>query len=433
MSVVTSENVRQAARGAQSNAPRTISVGLLGFGRIGSAVASLASLSCPHIRLTGALVRHPGRPRAEAPPPPFELTCNPEKLLARWPDVLVEVLGGLEPARSIVTEALRRGIAVVTANKSLMAAHGDELLAISAESGAPLLYEASVIAGVPFLGAYPPRPRVSDVTRLTGIVNGTSNFILSTMEAYGVEASVAVAEAQRLGYAEPDPASDISGIDAAEKLIVLMRHFGLAHVRFADLEVQGIERLQALDINLAKTLGGALKPAVHAERFDSGVHAFAGPVFVPAGHRLARVGGVENAIEIRNQYGQLFYSGPGAGPAPTASTILDDVVEAAAGRQAVPVTAGIERQRGTVSAPSTGWFVRIGGACMPAGEECAQILGSSGVRLRRWSRQGSDREACGFLTEPCTRDLIERVLDRVRSAGGCEAIAFRSLDSESSG
>lgn len=433
MSVGTIENPRHPGGIDQSKEPRPITVALLGFGRIGSAVASLAAATSSPIRLTGALVRRPGRPRPETPPPPFELTCNPEKVLARWPDVLVEVLGGLEPARSIVTEALRRGIAVVTANKSLMAAHGDELLALSAETGAPLLYEASVIAGVPFLGQYPPRARASDVSRLTGIVNGTSNFVLSRMEASSVDADAAIAEAQRLGYAEPDPASDTSGVDAAEKLVVLMRHFGLGNVAVQDLEVRGIDRLQAADLEVARSLGGALKPVVHAERADAGVHAFAGPVFVSGSDRLAGIDGVENAIDIRTQYGRIFHSGPGAGPAPTAATILDDIVEAAARRQSVRGPVAVARPRTAIEAPATGWFVRISGRALPDRETCEGFVGSSGARLRRWSGRAPGRDVSGLLTSPCTRERIEEAIDALRLARGCEAAVFRSLDSGSPG
>lgn len=427
MSIVTVDRTADLARLAATRPSRAINVALLGFGCIGSAVARLAARSPGDIRLVGALVRHPDRPRADAPPAPFELTRDPEALLSRRPDVVVEVLGNLEPARTIVSEALRRGIAVVTANKSLVAAHGDELLEISASTGAPLLYEASVLAGVPFLGAFSRRRHASAVTRLTGIVNGTSNFILTTMESAKVDCGRALAQAQQLGYAEPDPRNDIGGIDAGEKLVVLLRHFGFGNVAPHSIETCGIDQLRAIDFELARELGGALKPVVLAERHNGSIQAFIGPAFVPATARLSRVAGVENAIALRNDYGELFYSGPGAGPAPTAATILDDVIEAAATAVTRHVPA-VDRTRTVVEAPTTGWFVRITGAGVPAGYEVADLLGSHGVWVRRWSEAAEGRGAVrGLLTFPCSRRRLERALEALKSGCLCDTFAIRDL------
>jgi homoserine dehydrogenase len=429
MSIVTVDTARQVTRPSVLDVPRTIDIALLGFGCIGSAVARLAARSPEQIRLLGALVRHPDRPRPDAPAAPFGLTRDPEALLSRRPDVVVEVLGNLEPARTIVSEALRRGIAVVTANKSLVAAHGDELLEISASTGAPLLYEASVLAGVPFLGAFSRRRHASAVTRLTGIVNGTSNFILSTMESARVDCEVALEEAQRLGYAEPDPRSDVGGIDAAEKLVVLLRHFGFGNVSPRSIETIGIDELRAIDFDLARDFGGALKPVVWAERLEAAIQAFIGPAFVPAAHRLSRIAGVENAIALRNHYGELFHSGPGAGPAPTAATILDDVIEASAAATTTPPLAAVDRQRVSVAAPDTGWFVRITGTALPGGDAIADLLGSHGVWLKRSSdAAGHHGSACGFLTSSCSRRRVEGALDALTRACACRTFAIRTLE-----
>jgi homoserine dehydrogenase len=402
-------------------------VALLGFGCIGSAVARAAARCPDRFRLTGALVRHPDRPRPDAPATSFAFTRDPGVLLDERPDVVVEVLGGLEPARTIVCDALRRGIAVVTANKSLVAAHGDELLDLSARSGAPILYEASVLAGVPFLGAFPARPHMAAVTRLEGIVNGTSNYILSMMEAAGVETSAALAEAQRLGYAEPDPRNDVAGIDASEKLVVLLRHFGFGTASTGDLEVTGIDRLRACDLRLARELGGALKPIVWAERGGAAVRAFVGPAFVPTTHRLASVAGVENAIALGNDVGDVFYSGPGAGPAPTSSTILDDVIEAAAtkDRRRGPHVRGA---RCAVEAPETGWFVRISGPMLPEGGDIADLLASQGVWVRRSSGRRPAEGSRGLLTFACSRRRLEWALEALGQAIGCETFGMRALE-----
>jgi homoserine dehydrogenase len=203
----------------------SVRVALLGLGQVGSAVVRLAKnppadFDVP-VQIRGALVRR--TQRAAAPPVP--VTTDPSCLFDPPPDVLIAVLGGVEPARPLVRDALRRGIPVVTANKSLLASHGDELLETSRRSGVPLHYEATVLAGVPFLGTFARRPYAAAVTRVLGIVNGTSNFVLSQV-ALGADLAGAISLAQSRGFTEPDPTKDLSGIDAVEKLTVLIRHFG---------------------------------------------------------------------------------------------------------------------------------------------------------------------------------------------------------------
>jgi homoserine dehydrogenase len=218
--------VASARRAVSSARPRDIRIGLLGVGTVGSAVARLA-LTCPDelgwpLRITTGLVRDLDKPRL---PDSLELTVCGTAVLDSDPDVVIEVLGGLEPARTLVLEALRRRIPVVTANKSLLAHHGEELLDAAALAGVPLRYEAAVVAGVPFLGTFARRPLASRVTSIFAVVNGTSNFVLSQMDDLGCDFDAAVARAQALGFAEPDPSKDVDGIDASEKLTILVRQF----------------------------------------------------------------------------------------------------------------------------------------------------------------------------------------------------------------
>lgn len=419
--------------------PRTFDIALLGLGRVGSAVAALA-LNPPDafgvdVRLAGALVRDCGRQREGSLHRRVRLHDDPARLFARRPDLVIEVLGGVEPARTIVLEALERGIPVVTANKSLLAAHGDELFAAAALNGVPLRYEASVLAGVPFLGTFGARPLAARISRVTGIVNGTSNFILTRMERERQDFGDALTDAQRLGLAEPNPANDIDGIDALEKLVVLIRHFGRRSVVPAAIETSGIGGLQALDLHYAREFGGAIKSVVDAEWNGSGVTAFVGPALVPASHKLSRIDGVENAVCLHSEVaGELFYSGPGAGPAVTAATILDDVAECCARpleAVAAPRAALAGCRVDACDAPETGWFVRLAGnPALPHGAELSDLLGSFGIWLRRVSGidTATGRPVCYVQTWPATRRRIERALAAVSDATGCETFSIRSLE-----
>jgi len=420
------ESVERRAIAAE---PAAIDVALLGLGTVGTEVAARSradEATNQLIRVVGALVRNRDRPR-DARVAGTPLTSDGLSLLDRSPDVVVEVLGGLEPARTLVRTALERGIAVVTANKSLMAVHGDELLRIASETGAPLLYEAAVLAGVPFLGAFARRPRAAALSSMTGIVNGTSNFILTAAQKGGGDCATALAEAQRLGFAEPDPGADVKGIDAAEKLAVLARHFGFGSIHPAAIETRGIDALDHLDFFLAADLGGTVKPLVHAERSGDSIGAFVGPAFVPWPHKLSRIDGVENAVVLRNTTGELLFSGPGAGPAATATTILDDVVEAAEGtaHKRDEAVRSVRPQ-----APATSWMLRVGAAGLPPADEMADLLGSHGVWLRRTSllhtRDG--RQTIGALTYSCSRERVERAAGVLHAAAGAEVRVMRAIE-----
>ena len=413
-------------------APAVVRVGLLGLGQIGAAVARLAAARSParpvDVEVTAALVRDPLRARSAQG---VKATADAEAVFATRPTVIVEALGGLEPARTLVLEALARGIPVVTANKSLLAHHGSELAEAAARAGVSLRFEASVVAGVPFLGAFARRPYASALTSITGIVNGTTNFILSRMQDGTSDYGSALAEAQRRGFAEPDPSKDVDGIDAAEKLLILIREFGGPAVAPGQIETIGITTITPVDLALARELGGTLKPIVRVEGLEArgaAVAAFAGPAFVSAGHPLARVNQVTNGLCLRDVAGtELCLTGPGAGPDVTAVTILDDVLEAAAGEPAGPACA----PPGLAVAPPSAWFVRVTSAApLPHGADVADLLGAHGVWTERTSGADSrdGRESRASLTYPCTRPQVERAVSALSAATGCTARVFRALE-----
>jgi homoserine dehydrogenase len=406
-----------------------IRVALLGLGQVGCAVADLARQAGEDapLLLVSALVRNVARPRASATGS-IELTADPARALASRPDVVVEVLGGLEPARTLVVAALSSGIPVVTANKSLLAVHGDELFATAARTGTPLRYEASVIAGVPFLGMFARRSRARTATALSGIVNGTSNFILSRMAAERMPFSEALAGAQRAGYAEPDPSKDIQGADAVEKLSVLVRHFANRSVKPEAIETRGIAGVEGPDLARAAAFGGTIRPLVLADWEDGSLKAYAGPAFVPADHCLARVDGVQNAIAVRTRWsGDLFFSGPGAGPIATAATVLDDVAEACLPGATPPPAAAQASACGPIE---SGWFVRLTAPDLQDAQEGPERLAGLGIRLRRTSSLGSG--AAGrqqwLLTAACARDHLEAALDLLSARTGGDTWAIRAIE-----
>jgi homoserine dehydrogenase len=411
-------------------AAAALRVALLGLGQVGAAFAAAAITTPPGNRplaIAAALVRDPAARRRPAGVP---LVTDPCAVFECRPSVIVEVLGGIEPARTLVLEALNRRIPVVTANKSLLAHCGDELMAAARSAGVPLHCEASVIAGLPFLAPLARRRAwASSITSITGIVNGTTNYVLSRM-AEGVSYEGALDDAQSLGYAEPDPTADVQGIDALEKLVVLVRHLVPAAIDPAAIEVDGIAALTARDLRRARALGGTIKPVVHATWHRGAVEAFASPAFVPLADPLARLDGVANGVVLRDRSGNtLQFAGPGAGPDVTAATILDDVWEAAQG--GAPPQHRAARQR--VHSPLSSWLLTIEApAPLPPSEQLAEFLGSYGVWIERTSRgidQGHD--VATLLTHRCSRERIVSAIRAVETATACRASALRSLGGES--
>lgn len=310
---------------------RPVRVALLGYGRVGQAVAARAEAERARLNAAGldvscrtALVRDLGKPRGG---PPVTLSTSGAAILNQPNDVVVEVLGGVEPARTLVTAALDAGVPVVSANKSLVARHGRELRALAEARGTTFAFDAAVIAGVPFLGSLSRRPLASAVARIEGVVNGTSAFVLNTI-ARGATFEAALDEAVARGYAEPDSSADTSGLDAAEKLTILLHLCGRHDVHVDDLPRTGIDALTPADFASAAVFGGTIKPVVLASLDGDNVTALVGPAFVPHDHPFAQLDDVTNSLRLIYASGEtVTFTGPGAGPDITAATILDDIVE----------------------------------------------------------------------------------------------------------
>jgi homoserine dehydrogenase len=319
--------------------PDSVKIALLGCGNVGTEVVRLlheqaddltARVGAP-LEIVGIAVRRPGRDRGPLPVDPALFTTDALGLVKRDDvDVVIEVVGGLEPARTWLVEALRTGKSVVTANKALLAEDGGTLHDAAAEGGADLYFEAAVAGAIPLLRPLRESLHGDRIVRVTGIVNGTTNYILSSMHATGAGFEEALDEATRLGYAEPDPTADIEGFDAAAKAAILASLAFHTRVTAGDVYREGITEISAADVASAKAMGATIKLLCLAERTGDAVSVRVHPAMIPSTHPLAGVNDAFNAVFIEAEAaGQLMFYGRGAGGAPTASAVLGDLVAVA--------------------------------------------------------------------------------------------------------
>ncbi|WP_344171667.1 homoserine dehydrogenase [Pilimelia columellifera] len=311
-------------------------VALLGCGTVGAEMvrllheqsADLTARIGARVELAGIAVRRPGRDRGGLPVDPALFTTDALSLVKRDDvDVVVEVVGGIEPARGWLIEALRAGKSVVTANKALLAEDGAALHAAAAEGGADLYYEAAVAGAIPLLRPLRESLHGDTITRVTGIVNGTTNYILSAMDETGAGFAEALERATELGYAEADPTADIEGFDAAAKAAILASLAFHTRVTAADVYREGITDVSAADVASAAEQGCVIKLLCLAERSGDAVSVRVHPAMIPRSHPLAAVGDAFNAVFVEARAaGELMFYGRGAGGAPTASAVLGDLV-----------------------------------------------------------------------------------------------------------
>jgi homoserine dehydrogenase len=315
-----------------------INVGLMGLGVVGGGVAAALldhsqaiSQKIGHpVNLKKVLVRDPNKLRD--PVIPNELiTTNPEEVLADASiQIVVEVIGGTQPAAQYLKDALSARKHVVTANKEVMAKHGPELLELAHQNRVNLLFEASVGGGIPIVGCLMNELLANEVHSIRSIINGTTNYILTRMAYDRTDFQQALKEAQERGYAEADPTNDVEGFDAVYKLSILASLAFLRRVRPEDIYRQGISRLQAQDFRYAQELGYSIKSLAIATLDDSNIQARVYPALVPLDHMLAKVDGVYNAVEVEGSLcGKVLFHGRGAGRGPTTSAVVGDLIEVA--------------------------------------------------------------------------------------------------------
>jgi homoserine dehydrogenase len=357
---------------------------LLGHGTVGAAFVELLRDRAGHVaaatglrpELSGVLTRTRG---------------DFEEILA-GSDLIVEVMGGIDPARDYVLRAMAAGKHVVTANKQLLSQHGEELWAAARDHGVQLRYEASVAGVVPVIRVLNESLGAAHVDRIHGIVNGTTNFILTEMARSGLSYEEALAEAQRLGYAEADPSDDVNGRDAAAKMAILARLAFDTPVHLDDVRYEGIELLTNDDIAYAHDLGLGLKLIGTAERVDGGLSVRVHPAFLYGGHPLASVDGPFNAVTIESEaITEITLSGPGAGGPQTASAVLGDVVSAMIPPASTPPTAAALE---IVADVESAFYLYLEVADRPGVlAQVAEVLGLQGASIKSVVQKGLGENA----------------------------------------
>ena len=312
-------------------------VALLGCGVVGTSVArlltehsgDLAARVGRRLEIVGVAVRRPDKDRAETGVDPSLFTVDAEELVTRA-DVVIEVIGGIEPARSLILRAMKHGASVVTANKALLAEDGPRLYQAARDCDVDLYYEGAVAGAIPLLRPLRESLAGDDVRRILGIVNGTTNYVLDKMDTTGASFGDAVEQAQALGYAEADPTADVEGFDAAAKAAILASLSFHTRVSAKDVYREGITEVSAADISAAREMDCVVKLLAICERIPSGISVRVHPAMIPRTHPLAGVRGAFNAVFVEaDSAGQLMFYGPGAGGDPTASAVLGDVVAVA--------------------------------------------------------------------------------------------------------
>jgi homoserine dehydrogenase len=398
-----------------SEGPKSVRIGLLGHGNVGAAFAELLAERADAVQaatgrrpeISGVLTRSEG---------------DFGDILERS-DLIVELLGGIDPARSYAIDAMRAGRPVVTANKQLLAQHGDELFAVAREAGVQLRFEAAVAAVIPIVRTIQESFGVTEISKVFGIVNGTTNFILSEMAATGAGYDEVLAQAQELGYAEADPSDDVSGADAAAKMAILARLAFHTPVTLDEVSYEGIEAIQPDDLAYAKELGLSLKLLGVAERRDDGISVRVFPCFLYRGHPLAPIEGPFNAVMVEAPaINEVTMSGPGAGGLQTASAVLGDIVSILAGdapvhetREELPIVADV----------SSSFYLYLEVADRPGVlARVATVLGDHDVSVKSVVQRGiSDDARLVMVVHECLESRFAAAVEALGALGDLRAPA----------
>jgi len=413
-------------------AERPLYIGIIGFGAVGSGTYKTLLDNQESIdRKVGRAVRVKriadidwSRPRPVEVEVPPELRSEQAAAVLRDPEIaiVVEAIGGADPACDYVLRALRAGKSVVTSNKELIARHGKELFDAAAERGVDLAFEASVGGGIPIVRPLKSCLAGNRITRIMGIVNGTTNFILTRMAEDRAEFDDALKQAQQLGYAEPDPSDDIEAFDPAFKLAILASIAFETRVKVEDIYREGITRLAPRDMEYARQLGYTIKLLAIGAEVDNALQLRVHPTLLPLGHPLASVSGPFNAIFVHgSSVGEVMFYGQGAGPMPTGSAMVGDIIDVARNIRSgatgrVACTCFEEKRVLPIEELRTRYYMRTQVADRPGVlAAVAKVFGEEGVSLASVLQMAASGEAAEivWLTHPAQERQMRRSLERI--------------------
>lgn len=417
-----------------NNPKQSIGVGLMGLGVIGGQVARVLrdraevlaeQVGCPLVlRKVKVLAPDLTRPQAMEMGSQLFTTDADEFFAEPEIDIVVEAIGGESPALQYLKRALSGGKHVVTANKEVMAKHGAELLALAQQHQVGLRYEASVGGGIPLIAPFQRDLVANKISGIYAIINGTTNYILTRMAREGIEFSSALGQAQKLGYAEANPRDDVEGIDATYKLAILASLAFQSQVRPSDIHCEGISRLSSRDFRYARELGFAIKLLAIAKRSNHSIEVRVHPVFIPEDSLLAKVDGVYNAILVEGDLvGRLLFYGQGAGPLPTSSAVISDIVSEA---QDIVLNVGsrfqVKLDSGALIKPMseirTRYYLRLNVADRPGVlAQITKVLGDHLISISSVIQKEADSAAqtaeIVIMTHPAQEKAMQQALDEL--------------------
>ena len=394
-------------------------IAILGYGTVGSGVYEVIrtnqnivnrnSGTDINVKYVLDLRDFPGDPVEKVLVHDFDTIVNDPEV-----DIVVEVMGGLEPAYTFVKKSLLAGKSVCTSNKELVAKKGPELLQIAKEKSINFFFEASVGGGIPIIRALNSSLTADDVLEITGILNGTTNYILTQMADEGWDFDKALKTAQELGFAERNPEADIEGFDACRKIAILSSLVNGSYVDFEEIYTEGISKITARDIEYAKKMGRAIKLLASSKREEGNIYAFVAPFMIPVSHPLYSVNGVFNAIFVNgNCLGDAMFYGSGAGKLPTASAVVSDVVYGAKHLHVnVPVDLKDEKvELSSMDNATRAFFVRVKGTKAERIDEIRKTYGDvTAIELDGVS------DEFGFVTEPMTEKKFREEYNNTKDA-----------------
>jgi homoserine dehydrogenase len=419
---------------------RTINVGLIGLGTVGSCVVEIIARHGEQFRtragvdLVLARVADRDPARADALGIPAEGFSTDAGDIIGDPaiDIVIELVGGTGVARDMVLDALAAGKSVVTANKALMATHGQEVMDAAAARGVDILFEAAVGGGIPIIGPLKHALVSNEVQAVYGIVNGTTNYMLTRMAEDGLDYDTALSEAQARGFAEADPTADVDGLDAAAKIAILASIAFNSRVAFADVPAEGIRTITPEDIAYASEMGFAIKLMAIGRRTEGGIDVRVHPTMIRADHPLAQVSGVYNAIYVvGDAVGETMFFGEGAGSLPAASAVVGDVIEAARHIQRdcmglVGCTCTEHLPLRDMADLETGYYVRLHVKDEPGVlGTIAGIFGENGVSLASVIQKRTDESGHAeivWVTHRASERRVQAALDGIRASDVLEAV-----------